>query len=74
MNKHSLAPFIGYLVIFYFTWTVVWVYGVYPWAVRNVGSTTLLYAVINIVSDFSFGFCRCSGIYAMWIELMLQST
>jgi len=52
MNKHSLAPFIGCLLIFYFTWTVVWVYGVYPWAVRNVGSTTLLYAVINIVFRF----------------------
>jgi membrane protease YdiL (CAAX protease family) len=44
-----LAPFIGYLVLFYLAWTFVWVRGVYPWATRAVGDATLAYALINIV-------------------------
>jgi CAAX protease family protein len=47
--KKPLAPFIGYLVFFYFAWTFVWVYGVYPWATRAVGNATFVYALINIV-------------------------
>src|SRR5580765_80206 len=47
--KRPLAPFIGYLAFFYLTWTFVWVYGVYPWANRTLGSATLTYAAVSIV-------------------------
>jgi len=47
--KRPLAPFIGYLAVFYLTWTFVWVYGVYPWANRTLGSATLGYALVSIV-------------------------
>jgi membrane protease YdiL (CAAX protease family) len=46
--KQSLSPFVGYLAFFYLAWTFVWVYGVYPWANKTIGSTTLLYALVNI--------------------------
>jgi membrane protease YdiL (CAAX protease family) len=47
--KRPLAPFIGYLAFFYLAWTFVWVYGVYPWANRTLGSATLAYALVSIV-------------------------
>jgi membrane protease YdiL (CAAX protease family) len=46
--KHPLTPVIGYLAFFYFAWTFVWVYGVYPWATRTIGDATPAYALINI--------------------------
>jgi CAAX protease family protein len=47
--KGTLVPFVGYLAVFYLAWTFVWVYGVYPWATRTIGDTTLTYALISIV-------------------------
>jgi CAAX protease family protein len=47
--KNPLIPFVGYLAIFYLTWTFVWVCGVYPWANKTIGDTTLAYALIHIV-------------------------
>jgi uncharacterized protein len=46
--SRSLAPFVAYVVVFYLAWATLWVDGVYPWAVRRVGDTTLAYAIINI--------------------------
>ena len=53
MKKKPFLPFLGYLAFFYFTWTFVWVYGVYPWATRTIGSATLSYALVNIVFRLS---------------------
>jgi membrane protease YdiL (CAAX protease family) len=50
--KHPLTPVIGYLAFFYFAWTFVWVYGVYPWATKTIGDATLVYALINIAFRF----------------------
>jgi membrane protease YdiL (CAAX protease family) len=47
--KRPLGPFVGYLAFFYLTWTFVWVYGVYPWANRTLGSATLAYAAVSVV-------------------------
>jgi membrane protease YdiL (CAAX protease family) len=47
--KKPLAPFVSYLLCFYLVWTVAWVYGVYPWATRTLGSATLAYAVVSII-------------------------
>lgn len=47
--KKALAPFIGYLVFFYLAWTLVWVYGVYPWATKALGDATFTYAIVSIV-------------------------
>jgi membrane protease YdiL (CAAX protease family) len=46
--KKPLGPFLGYLAFFYLAWTFGWVYGLYPWAQRMIGPTTLSYALINI--------------------------
>lgn len=53
MAQKSLAPFVVYLASFYIVWSFAWVYGVYPWAVRNIGDTTLLFALINIAFRFA---------------------
>ena len=47
--KTQLILLIGYVFVFYLAWTFVWVYGVYPWANKTIGATTLAYALINIV-------------------------
>jgi membrane protease YdiL (CAAX protease family) len=47
--QKPLAPFVGYLLCFYLVWTVIWVYGVYPWATRTLGSATLTYALVSII-------------------------
>jgi CAAX protease family protein len=52
MTKKPLAPFIGYLIFFYFAWTFIWVYTVYPWANKAIGNATLTYALINIAFRF----------------------
>jgi uncharacterized protein len=41
-----IAPFVAYLVLFYAAW-IGWVYWVYP-RLRDLGETTLVYAVANI--------------------------
>lgn len=52
-TKTWLAPFLVYLVFFYAVWTFVWVRGLYPWATRTIGDSTLLYALISIGVRFS---------------------
>jgi uncharacterized protein len=50
--RKPLAPFVGYLVAFYLTWTIVWVHGVYPWATRTIGGATLTYALVSLTFRF----------------------
>ncbi len=45
--------FIGYAVAFFLVWTIVWVWGVYPWAMRHLGDDTLSYALINLAFRFT---------------------
>jgi membrane protease YdiL (CAAX protease family) len=66
MKKH-LGPFIAYLVFFYVTWTFVWVYGVYPWATRVVGNTTLQYALINFAFRFGIWVLPVFA-YLRWVD------
>jgi hypothetical protein len=47
-KRNTLLPFIGYLCFLYLAWTIVWVYGVYPWATKNSGAATLTYALISV--------------------------
>ena len=51
--KRPFGPFVAYLLFFYLAWTFVWVHGVYPWATRVVGNSTLQYALVNFA--FRFG-------------------
>ncbi len=43
-----LALFLAYLVAFYAVWTLGWVYTLYPWANRELGDRTLVYALVSI--------------------------
>ena len=48
MAAKNILSLIGYLSCFYLAWAFVWVYGVYPWATKTIGDTTLVYAIVNI--------------------------
>jgi membrane protease YdiL (CAAX protease family) len=53
-SAHSpVAPFVVYVVVFFIAWSVLWVRGVYPWAVRHLGDTTLANALINLAFRFA---------------------
>lgn len=53
-GKPRLAvPFVLYVVVFFAAWSVLWVWGVYPWAVRRLGDTTLAFALINLAFRFA---------------------
>jgi uncharacterized protein len=48
-----LAPFVAYVLVFFIVWSTLWVRGVYPWAVRRLGDTTLAYASVNLAFRYA---------------------
>ena len=58
-SPHSpVAPFVAYVLVFFIAWSTLWVWGVYPWAVRHLGDTTLAYASVNLAFRFAIWVLR----------------
>lgn len=47
------ARFVFYIIGFFVAWPALWVWGVYPWAVRRLGDATLAFALAGIFFRFA---------------------
>jgi uncharacterized protein len=53
-SAHGPAtPFVAYVFLFFLAWSILWVWGAYPWAVRHLGDATFAYALLSLFFRFA---------------------